>query len=212
MIRVLIADDHSIVRSGIRRLLEDQVDIRIVGEAADGQEAIQKILETNPDVILLDISMPGMDGLDVTKQLKAIDPKVRILILTMHAEEQYAPRLMRAGAMGYVTKHAAPEELYKAIQAVHSGRRFISSTLAENMAWRYLLNKEDLTPAECLSDRELQVLRLLAKGNTNQEVADFLHLSVKTIDTYRSRVLEKLNLRNNAELTLFAVQNGLIEK
>ena len=212
MIRVFIADDHSIVRSGIRRLLEDQVDIRIVGEAADGQEAIQKILETNPDVILLDISMPGMDGLDVTKQLKAIDPKVRILILTMHAEEQYAPRLMRAGAMGYVTKHAAPEELYKAIQAVHSGRRFISSTLAENMAWRYLLNKEDLTPAECLSDRELQVLRLLAKGNTNQEVADFLHLSVKTIDTYRSRVLEKLNLRNNAELTLFAVQNGLIEK
>jgi len=212
MIRVFIADDHSIVRSGIRRLLEDQVGIRIVGEAADGQEAIQKILETDPDVILLDISMPGMDGLDVTKQLKAIDPKVRILILTMHAEEQYAPRLMRAGAMGYVTKHAAPEELYKAIQAVHSGRRFISSTLAENMAWRYLLNKEDLTPAECLSDRELQVLRLLAKGNTNQEVADFLHLSVKTIDTYRSRVLEKLNLRNNAELTLFAVQNGLIEK
>ena len=212
MIRVFIADDHSIVRSGIRRLLEDQVGIRIVGEAADGQEAIQKILETDPDVILLDISMPGMDGLDVTKQLKAIDPKVRILILTMHAEEQYAPRLMRAGAMGYVTKHAAPEELCKAIQAVHSGRRFISSTLAENMAWRYLLNKEDLTPAECLSDRELQVLRLLAKGNTNQEVADFLHLSVKTIDTYRSRVLEKLNLRNNAELTLFAVQNGLIEK
>ena len=212
MIRVLIADDHSIVRGGIRRLLEDQEDIQVVAEASDGHEAIKKILETDPDVILLDISMPGMDGLDVTKQLKAINPRVRILILTMHAEEQYAPRLMRAGAMGYVTKHAAPEDLVKAINAVHAGKRFISPTLAENMAWRYLGNEKDLTPIECLSDRELQVLNLLAKGNSNQEVADFLHLSVKTIDTYRARVLEKLNLRNNAELTLFAVQNGLIEK
>ena len=212
MIRVLIADDHAIVRSGISRMLEDQEDIQIVGESTDGQEAIQKVLETRPDVILLDISMPGMDGLDVTKQLKAIDPNVRILILTMHAEEQYAPRLMRAGAMGYVTKHAAPEELVKAIQVIHSGRRFISPALAENMAWRYLGDKADLTPVECLSDRELQVLCLLAKGNTNQEIAEFLHLSVKTIDTYRGRVLEKLNLRNNAELALFAVQNGLIEK
>jgi len=212
MIRVLIADDHGIVRGGIRRLLEDHGDIQVVAEASDGHQAIEKVLETDPDVILLDISMPGMDGLDVTKQLKAINPRVRILILTMHAEEQYAPRLMRAGAMGYVTKHAAPEDLVKAINAVHAGKRFISPTLAENMAWRYLGNEKDLTPIECLSDRELQVLNLLAKGNSNQEVADFLHLSVKTIDTYRARVLEKLNLRNNAELTLFAVQNGLIEK
>lgn len=212
MIRVLIADDHGIVRGGIRRLLEDQEDIQVVAEASDGHEAIKKILETDPDVILLDISMPGMDGLDVTKQLKAIDPRVRILILTMHAEEQYAPRLMRAGAMGYVTKHAAPEDLVKAINAVHAGKRFISPTLAENMAGRYLGDEKDLTPVECLSDRELQVLNLLAKGNSNQEVANSLHLSVKTIDTYRARVLEKLNLRNNAELTLFAVQNGLIEK
>jgi two-component system invasion response regulator UvrY len=212
MIRVLIADDHGIVRGGIRRLLEDHEDIQVVAEASDGHQAIEKVLETDPDVILLDISMPGMDGLDVTKQLKAINPRIRILILTMHAEEQYAPRLMRAGAMGYVTKHAAPEDLVKAINAVHAGRRFISPTLAENMAWRYLGNEKDLTPVECLSDRELQVLNLLAKGNSNQEVADSLHLSVKTIDTYRARVLEKLNLRNNAELTLFAVQNGLIEK
>jgi len=212
MIKVLIADDHAIVRNGIRRMLEGQEDIQIVGEAADGQGAIQRVLETAPDVILLDISMPGMDGLDATKQLKTIDPNVRILILTMHAEEQYAPRLMRAGAMGYVTKHAAPEDLVKAIQVIHSGRRFISPTLAENLVWRYLGDKADLTPVECLSDRELQVLCLLAKGNTNQEIAEFLHLSVKTIDTYRARVLEKLNLRNNAELTLFAVQNGLIEK
>jgi two-component system invasion response regulator UvrY len=212
MIRVLIADDHGIVRGGIRRLLEDQEDIEVVAEASDGHQAIEKVLETDPDVILLDISMPGMDGLDVTKQLKAINPRVRILILTMHAEEQYAPRLMRAGARGYVTKHAAPEDLVKAINAVHAGKRFISPTLAENMAWRYLGDEKDLTPVECLSDRELQVLNLLAKGNSNQEVADSLHLSVKTIDTYRARVLEKLNLRNNAELTLFAVQNGLIEK
>ena len=212
MIRVFVADDHAIVRGGIRRILEDQADIQIVGEAADGQEAIQKILEGDPDVILLDISMPGMDGLDITKQLKAIDSKVRILILTMHAEEQYAPRLMKAGAMGYVTKHAAPEDLVKAIYAVHSGKRFISPSLAENMAWRYLGNRKALSPVESLSDRELQVLRRLAKGNTNQEIADSLHLSVKTIDTYRARLLEKLNLRNNSELTLFAVQHGLIEK
>jgi two-component system invasion response regulator UvrY len=212
MIRVFVADDHAIVRGGIRRILEDQPDIQIVGEAAEGQEAIQKILEADPDVILLDISMPGMDGLDVTKQLKAIDSKVRILILTMHAEEQYAPRLMKAGAMGYVTKHAAPEDLVKAIHAVHSGKRFISPSLAENMAWMYLGNRKALSPIECLSDRELQVLRLLAKGNTNREIAGSLHLSIKTIDTYRARVLEKLNLRNNSELTLFAVQHGLIEK
>jgi two-component system invasion response regulator UvrY len=212
MIRVFIADDHAIVRGGIRRILEDRKDIQIVGEAADGQEAIQKVREAAPHVILLDISMPGMDGLDVTKQLKAIDPEVRILILTMHAEEQYAPRLLRAGAMGYVTKHAAPEELVEAIHVVHSGRRFISPTLAENLAWRYLGDKADLRPVECLSDRELQVLCLLAKGNTNQEIAEFLHLSVKTIDTYRGRVLEKLSLRNNAELTLFAIRNGLIEE
>jgi len=212
MIRVLIADDHGIVRGGIRRILEDREDIQIVGEASDGQKAIQKVRETAPDVVLLDISMPGMDGIDVTKQLKAIDPEVRILILTMHAEEQYAPRLMRAGAMGYVTKHAAPEDLVKAIHVVHSGRRFISPTLTENLAWRYLGGRADLGPVDCLSDRELQVLCLLAKGNTNQEIAGFLHLSVKTINTYRGRVLEKLNLRNNAELTLFAVGNGLIEK
>lgn len=212
MIRVLIADDHGIVRGGIRRLLEDHEDIQVVAEASDGHEAIKKVLETDPDVILLDISMPGMDGLDVTKQLKAINPRVRILILTMHAEEQYAPRLMKAGAMGYVTKHAAPEDLVKAINAVYAGKRFISPTLAENMAWRYLGVEKDLTPVECLSDRELQVLNLIAEGNTNREAADSLHLSVKTIDTYRARVLEKLNLRNNAELTLFAIQNGLIEK
>jgi len=212
MIRVLIADDHGIVRGGIRRILEDQEDIQIVGEASDGQKAIQKVRETAPDVVLLDISMPGMDGLDATKQLKAIDPEVRILILTMHAEEQYAPRLMRAGAMGYVTKHAAPEDLVKAIHVVNSGKRFISPTLAENLAWKYLGKMADLRPVECLSDRELQVLCLLAKGYTNQEIAEYLHLSVKTINTYRARVLEKLNLRNNAELTLFAVRNGLVEK
>lgn len=212
MIRVLIADDHAIVRSGMRRMLEDQEGIQIVGEAADGHETIQKVRETTPDVILLDISMPGMDGLDVTKQLKVIEPGARILILTMHAEEQYAPRLMRAGAMGYVTKHAAIEELVKAIHVVNSGRRFLSPMLAEDLAWRYLGNKPELSPTEFLSDRELQVLCLLAQGNTNREIAGSLHLSVKTIDTYRARILDKLNLRNNAELTLFSIRHGLIEK
>jgi len=212
MIRVLIVDDHKIVRSGIRRMLQDHEDIQIVGEAGDGYEAIQKVREKAPDIVLLDISMPGMDGLDVTKQLKSINPKVRILVLTMHAEEQYAPRLMRAGVRGYVTKHAAPEDLVEAIHAVHSGGRFISPALAKNLAWLYLGKKADLTPVESLSDRELQVLCLLAKGNTNREIAESLHLSTKTIDTYRARVLEKLDLRNNAELTLFAVRHGLIEK
>ena len=134
MIKVLIADDYAIVRHGMRRMLEEQEDIQIVGEAADGHEAIQKVRETTPDVILLDMSMPGMDGLDVTKQLKEMDPKVRILILTMHAEQQYVPRLMRAGAMGYVTKHAAPEELVKAIHVIHSGRHFLSPILTGNPA------------------------------------------------------------------------------
>ena len=126
MISVLIVDDHAIVRNGIRRMLEEQEDIQIVGEAADGHEAIRKVRETTPDVILLDMSMPGMDGLDVTKQLVAVDPKVRILILTMHAEQQYVPRLKRAGAMGYVTKRAPPEELVKAIYVIHSGGQFVT--------------------------------------------------------------------------------------
>jgi DNA-binding NarL/FixJ family response regulator len=193
-------------------MLENHEDIQVVGEAADGYEAIEMVRETAPDIVLLDISMPGMDGLDVTKQLQTMDPKIRILILTMHAEEQYAPRLMRAGVMGYVTKHAAPEDLVEAIRVVHSGGRFISPTLAKNLAWLYLGGKADLTPVESLSDRELQVLCLLARGRTNREIAEFLHLSTKTIDTYRARVLEKLNLRNNAELTLFAIRHGLIEK
>lgn len=212
MIKVFIVDDHTIVREGICRMLEDNHDISVIGQAADGHEAIRKVRETAPDVILLDISMPSMDGLDVTKQLKAIAPEVRILILTMHAEEQYAPRLMRAGAMGYVTKYAAPEDLVKAIRAVYSGRRFISKALAENLAYLYLGDKANLTPVECLSDRELQVLCLLAKGNTNKEIAKALNLSTKTIDTYRARILDKLNLRNNAELALFAFRHGLIEK
>lgn len=210
MIRVLLADDHSIVRAGLRRLIEESGDITVVAEAADGQEAIQQARNTSPDVAVIDISMPGMDGLEVVSQLHSYDPRLPILILTMHEEEQYVVRAIGVGAMGYVTKRSAPEALVKAIHKVHRGGRFLSDTAAEALAERMARGNEGASLLDLLSNREIQVLRCLAMGKTNREIAQDYNLSIKTVDTYRSRVLSKLNLRNNAELSRFAIQNKLI--
>lgn len=210
MIRVLLADDHSIVRAGLRRLIEESGDIAVIAEAADGQEAIQQAYNTSPDVAVIDISMPGMDGLEVVSQLHSYDPKLPILILTMHEEEQYVVRAIGVGAMGYVTKRSAPEALVKAIHKVHAGGRFLSDTAAEALAERMARGNEGASLLDLLSNREIQVLRCLALGKTNREIAQDYNLSIKTVDTYRSRLLSKLNLRNNAELSRFAIQNKLI--
>jgi two-component system, NarL family, invasion response regulator UvrY len=211
MIRILLADDHFIVRSGLRRIVEEAGDIEVVAEAADGREAIQQAHRTAPDVAVVDISMPGLDGLEVISQLRHYYPKLPILVLTMHEEEQYVVRSIAAGASGYITKRSAPEQLVKAIRKVHAGGRYLSDSAAESLAHHLAGGTRPRSPLDSLSNREIQVLRHLALGNTVREIAQAYHLSTNTVHTYRLRLLKKLNLRNNAELSLFAVQNRLVE-
>ncbi len=211
MIKVLLADDHDIVRAGLRRIVEDSGDIEVVAEAADGREAIRQIQQTVPDVAVIDISMPGLDGLEVLGQLRHYYPKMPILILTMHEEEQYVVRAIAAGAKGYLTKRSAPEQLVKAIRKVHAGGSYLSDAAAESLAQSMASGGKGRSPVDCLSNREIQVLRHLALGRTVKEIAEAYHLSPKTVDTYRLRLLKKLNLRNNAEISRFAMQNRLVE-
>ena len=184
--------------------------MEVVAEAADGNEAIQQVKKTHPDVAVIDISMPGLDGLEVIGQLKTLYPNLPILVLTMHEEEQYVVRAIEAGAMGYITKRSAPDQLVTAIEKVHAGSRFLTPAAAESLALRVARGADSQSPMDILSTRELQVLRRLAMGQTNREIADSYHISIKTVDTYRLRLLKKLNLRNNAELSRFAIQNKLI--
>ncbi len=211
MIKVLLADDHSIVRAGLRRIVEESGEMNVVAEAADGQEAIRLVKKTAPDIAVIDISMPGLDGLEVISQLQALHPKLPILVLTMHEEGQYVVRAIQAGAMGYLTKQSAPEQLVKAIHKIYSGQRYITDEAAESLALRVAKGSNGKSPLDSLSMRELQVLRRLAMGHTNREIARAYHISIKTVDTYRARLLKKLGLRNNAELSRFAIQNRLIE-
>lgn len=210
-INVLLADDHRIVRAGLSRMVAEAEGIAVVAEAADGMEAIKKVRKHDPDVAVIDISMPGMDGLEVVARLRAEFPDLPVLILTMHEEEQYVIRAIEAGAMGYVTKQSAPEQLEEAIRKVHSGTRYLTEEVSEMLALRVARGMDGKSILDALSTRELQVLRRLAKGRTNREIAEAYNISVKTVDTYRFRLLKKLNLRNNAELSRFAIQNHLIE-
>jgi len=211
MIKVLLADDHSIVRAGLRRIVEESEDMQVIAEAADGREAIEKVHKTSPDVAIIDISMPGLDGLEVISQLKLYYPDLPLLILTMHEEGQYVVRAIEAGAMGYITKQSAPEQLVKAIRKVFSGHRYLTDEGAEALALSVARGARGRSPLDSLSMRELQVLRRLAMGHTNREIAKAYSISIKTVDTYRFRLLKKLNLRNNAELSRFAIQNNLID-
>jgi DNA-binding NarL/FixJ family response regulator len=211
VIRVLLADDHSIVRDGLRRIVEDSGDMEVVAEAPDGRTAIRMVSKEAPDVAVVDISMPDLDGLEVTSRLLALRPGLPIIILTMHEEEQYVIRAIEAGAMGYVSKRSAPEKLVQAIRQVADGRRYISEEASESLAVRVARGGRGGTLLDTLSTRELQVLRRLALGHTNREIASAYNISIKTVDTYRFRLLKKLNLRNNAELSRFAMQNRLID-
>jgi len=211
MIRVLLADDHSIVRAGLRRIVEESGDMTVVAEAADGREAIQQVQKHRPDVAVIDISMPGLDGLEVISQLRRQYADLPLLVLTMHEEGQYVVRAIEAGAMGYLTKQSAPEQLVRAIRKVLAGHRYLTDEAAEALALRVAKGSQGQSPIDSLSMRELQVLRRLAMGNTNREIAETYSISIKTVDTYRFRILKKLNLRNNAELSRFAIQNNLVE-
>jgi two-component system, NarL family, invasion response regulator UvrY len=210
VIRVFIVDDHVIVRQGLRRILEEAEDIEVVGEAANGVEALKRIQSLKWDVMLLDISMPEKGGEDTLKQLMEEYKNAKVLILSMYAEDQYAIRLMRAGASGYLTKDVAPEQLIKAIRQVVGGKKFISPSLAELLLLE--CNSSSGKPLHAtLSDREYQVLKLLGSGKKVSEIAAALSLSVKTVSTYRAHILEKMKLKNNAELTFYVIQNGLLQ-
>lgn len=211
MINVLLADDHSIVRAGLRRIVEESVDMAVVAEASDGREAIRLVREHRPDVAVIDISMPEIGGLEVIHRLRPEFPGLPILILTMHEEQQYAVRVIEAGAMGFITKKSAPEQLVTAIRKVHGGTRFLTEEAAEYLALHVAKGQVGKSPLDLLSARELQVLRRLALGHTNREIAQAYNISIKTVDTYRLRLLKKLELRNNAELSRFAIQNRLID-
>jgi len=211
MIKVLLADDHSIMRAGLRRIIEESEDIEVVAEADEGRAAIRLAREKAPDVAVIDISMPGLDGLEVVSQLKNYLPDLPIIMLTMHEEEQYVVRAIEAGAMGYVTKRSAPEHIVKAIHQVMSGSRYLTAEASEALALRVAKGSGGKSSLDSLSNRELQVLRRLAMGHTNHEIAAAYSISTKTVDTYRLRLLKKLNLRNNAELSRFAIQNKLID-
>jgi two-component system invasion response regulator UvrY len=210
MINVMIVDDHLIVREGLKQIITESSDIKVVDEASNGTEALAKVRHANCDVLLLDISMPGRSGLEILKDLKHEAPSLSVLILTMHPEEQYAVRVLKAGASGYLTKESAPDELIEAIRKVSKGGKYISSTLAEKLAFDLEIDT-GRPPHETLSDREFQVLRMIASGKTVTEIADEMVLSVKTISTYRSRILEKMRMKTNAELTYYSIKNQLVD-
>lgn len=210
MIRVLIADDHAVVRQGLKQILGDTPEMLVAGEAATGQQVLDKVRAESWDVVVLDISMPGHSGLDVIKQLKSERPKLPVLVLSMYSEDQYAMRVLKAGASGYLTKETAADELVKAIRKVVSGGRYVSPLLAEKLAFEIGADTGRL-PHETLSDREFQVLRLIAAGKPVKEIAVELSLSVKTVSTYRARLLDKMNLGTNAELMHYAIQNHLVD-
>ena len=210
MIKIIIADDHPIVRAGMKQIIAEDPDLHVTDEAADGRQLLHKIRAENFDVVILDITMPHIDGLDVLKQLKVEKPKMPVIILSIHPESQYALRVLKAGASGYVTKTSAPDELISAVRKVHRGGKYISPSIAEKLAFQLETDFKEM-PHEALSDREYQVLCLLASGKTVTEIAEELALSVKTVSTYRSRILEKMNMKNNAELIHYAVQNKLVD-
>jgi DNA-binding NarL/FixJ family response regulator len=210
MLRVLIADDHPIVRQGLKQIIAETPDMIVVEEASNGLEVLSKVGASNCDVVLLDISMPGRNGVDILRQLKNERPQLHVLILSIHPEEQYAVRALRSGASGYLTKESAPDELIIAIRKVSMGGKYVSSSLAERLAYE-LASIDDQLPHNTLSNREYQIMLLIASGKTITEIAEELSLSIKTISTYRSRILEKMEMKNNAELTYYAIKNHLVD-
>lgn len=209
-VRVLITDDHAVVRQGMKQILRDTDDLVVGGEAENGVQAIKMLREGEWDMVLLDISLPDKNGIEVLKQVKKEHPRLPVLILSMYSENQFAIRSLKAGASGYLCKQSAPEQLVTAIRQVAQGRKYLSPQMAEELANSIGADSEHL-PHEGLSDREFQTLRLIASGKTLSQAAAELSLSVKTVSVYRARLLEKMKLKNNAELTHYAIKNHLVE-
>lgn len=213
-IRLLLADDHAVVRSGLRLLLEAQPDMVIIGEAENGADAIRRTVELKPDVVLMDIEMPGMNGIEATRRIKAESPRTAVLALTMYEDDQYFFEMLRAGAAGYVPKRAAPDELASAIRAVSRGDVFLYPSLAGRLVQDYLLRRdveEQEPPADELTPREQEVLTLIAQGLSNGEIGEQLVISAKTVDRHRENIMRKLNLHNRVDLVKYALRKGLID-
>lgn len=210
MIKILIVDDHAIVREGLNRIIKAEQDMIVAGMAKDGTEVIRHMLDSEIDVVVLDISMPGKSGLDLIKDIKQVNPSVKILMLSMYPEERFALRSIKAGASGYLTKEMAPEEIVNAIRTIFNGRKYITPALAEMIAGE-LQNPSNKVPHELLSDREFEVLCMLAVGKPVVEIASALSLSESTVSTYRSRILQKMNLKNNSDLIHYGIEYGLVE-
>jgi len=209
MIKVLIADDHAVVRRGLTQILTEDPEFTIQDEAANGQDALMKIRSNRYDILILDISMPEMGGLDVLYHIKKEFPELPVLVLSIYPEDQYAVRVLKDGASGYMNKEAAPDELIKAVKRIISGKKYISENLAEQLAF-IIGNGEETILHEKLSDREYTVFSFIARGKVNKEIAEELNLSTKTISTYRTRILEKMNMNNNAQIISYAVREKLI--
>ena len=210
MIRIVIADDHTIVREGLKQLLGAESDLEVVAEARDGHEALERLRALEFDVLLLDMSMPGRSGIELIKQAHAEKPRVRILVLSMHEEHQYAVRAIRAGASGYLTKESASAQLVAAIRKVAGGGAFISAEVAQQLALGAMPNAT-AQPHETLSDREFQVFRMIAEGRSVSDIAERLNLSVKTVSTHKSNILQKMNMSTPAELVRYAITHRLLE-
>jgi DNA-binding NarL/FixJ family response regulator len=210
MLRILIADDHAIVRKGLKQILLEEYPSAIIEEVNDAEGVIKKTLDSEWDIIISDLSMPGRSGLDMLQQVKQIFPKLPVLILSIHPEEQYAIRVLKAGAAGFLNKDAATEELVKAVQRVLQGRKYISSSIAEKIAEDLGQHSSGKAPYEFLSDREFEVFKLIASGKSISEIAEKLSLSNTTVSTYRARILAKINMKTNAELIRYALENKLI--
>ena len=209
MISVLLVDDHELVRAGVRRLLDDTPGLEVVGEAATGEAALESVKERRPDVVLMDVNMPGIGGLEATRKLMQMDPGLRVIVCTVHSEEPFPSRLLEAGALGYLTKDCAFEEIVRAIRVVYSGERYICAAIAQQLALSALPGANG-SPFERLSQRELQVMLMVTQGHNVQEISDRLCLSPKTVSTYRYRLFEKLGVYNNVELMRLAMRHGVV--
>jgi two-component system, NarL family, invasion response regulator UvrY len=210
MIKVLVVDDHPIVRQGLKQILSEEPDMAVLGEAQNSQEVLELVHNQDWDIVVLDITMPGRGGLDVLKEVRHERPNLPVLMLSVHSEDQYAVRTLKAGAAGYMTKESAPEELVRAIRKILRGGKYVSSTLAEKMAFH--LEAETEKPLhDSLSDREYQVMLMIASGKRTGAIAEEMSLSVKTVSTYRARILEKMGMKGNADLTYYVFKNRLLD-
>ncbi|MCX7120560.1 MAG: UvrY/SirA/GacA family response regulator transcription factor [Gammaproteobacteria bacterium] len=210
MINVLLVDDHDLVRAGIKKILDDISGIKVVGEAATGEEAVKIARKLHPHVVLMDVKMPGIGGFEATRKLVRIDPDIKVLVLTICDNDLYPARLLQAGAAGYLTKGASTDEMVRAIRTIHAGQRYISSEVANRLAFRHVSDHEK-SPFELLSERELQVMMMITRGTNVQFIAESLHLSAKTVNSYRYRIFIKLKVKNDVELTLLAIRYGIVD-